>query len=156
VTKGKGKKGRPKTAARRAAVPAGTDLGSISLADAVKYLSLPRDLGTHPSTGEPVLANTGRFGPYVAHNGEFRSIKNGDPYTITLDAAVALLAEPKKPPRGVDIVREVGPHPRTKKQIVLYKSKQGHFLKKGLRRIYLPDNQDPNDLTPAEAAAYLA
>lgn len=154
---GKPKKtrGRPKKALKRASIPQGYDLSSITLADAVKFLSLPRELGTHPSTGNPVTASTGRFGPYVAHDGEFRSIKQGDPYTITLDEALALLAEPKRPPRGVEIVREVGKHPRTKREIVLYKSKQGLFLKKGMRRIYLPESQDPDKLTIEEAVDYL-
>ena len=150
-------KGRPKTAARRASIPAGTDLATITLADALKYLSLPRTLGMHPGTGKEVIASTGRFGPYVGSDGEFRSLKPaiGDPYTVTLDTALALLAAPKQPPRGVEIVREVGKHPRTGKNIVLYKSKQGVFLKKGLRRIYLPDSVSPSSLTPADAAEYL-
>lgn len=148
-------KGRPKTPARRASIPAGTDLSAITLADAVKWLSLPRELGVHPSSGKPVLANTGRFGPYVAHDGEFRSIKKGDPYEITLDEALALIAVPKQPPRGVEIVQEIGKHPRTGKVITLYKSKQGLFLKKGLRRIYLPENQVASELTALEAAEYL-
>jgi DNA topoisomerase-1 len=151
-------KGRPKKAGKRASIPAGTDLATITLADALRYLSLPRELGMHPSTGKAVFASTGRFGPYVGSDGEFRSLKAavGDPYTITLDAALALLAEPKKPPRGVDIVKEIGKHPRTGKNLVLYKSKQGLFLKKGLRRIYLPDSVKPDAITPAEAAEYLA
>ncbi len=151
-------KGRPKKAGKRASIPAGTDLATITLADALRYLSLPRELGMHPSTGKAVFASTGRFGPYVGSDGEFRSLKVavGDPYTITLDAALALLAEPKKPPRGVDIVKEIGKHPRTGKNLVLYKSKQGLFLKKGLRRIYLPDSVKSDALTPAEAAEYLA
>jgi DNA topoisomerase-1 len=153
-TKKRGK-GRPKTAAKRASIPPGTDLASVTLADAVRYLSLPRELGMHPSTGKPVFASTGRFGPYVGSEGEFRSIKKGDPYAITLDEALALLAVAKKPPRGVEIVREIGPHPRTNKMMMLYKSKQGHFLRKGLRRIYLPDSVSPDSLTPAEAAEYL-
>lgn len=150
-------KGRPKTAARRASIPAGTDLASVTLADALKYLSLPRELGAHPSTGKAVFASTGRFGPYVGSDGEFRSLKVavGDPYTITLDAALALLAAPKQPPRGVDIVKEIGKHPKTGKTMVLYKSKQGLFLKKGLRRIYLPEVTNPDSLTPIEAAEYL-
>ncbi|MBU6214449.1 type I DNA topoisomerase [Patescibacteria group bacterium] len=150
-------RGRPKTAAKRASIPKGTDLSSITLADAVKYLSLPRELGMHPGTGKPVFASTGRFGPYVGSDGEFRSLKPnvGDPYTVTLDTALALLATPKKPPRGVEIVREIGKHPRTGKELVLYKSKQGLFLKKGLRRIYLPTDTKPDALTPAEAAEYL-
>lgn len=146
----------PKKAYRRASVPAGTDLAALTLKDALHFLSLPRELGMHPTTGKPIVANIGRFGPYVGHDGEFRSLKGADdPYTVTLDRAVAVLAEPKRPPKGVDIVREVGKHPKTGKQIVLYKSKAGLFLKKGLRRIYLPESQKPEDLTPLEAADYL-
>ncbi len=150
-------RGRPKIVAKRASIPAGTDITQITLADAVKYLSLPRELGTHPSTGKPVFASTGRFGPYIGNDGEFRSLKPkvGDPYTITLDEALAVLAEPKRPPKGVEVVKEIGKHPRTGKQLVLYKSKQGLFLKKGLRRIYLPETTKPDSLTPEEAADYL-
>jgi len=159
ATKGGGKRGRgrPRVVAKRASIPAGTDLTQVTLADAVKYLSLPRELGTHPSTGKPVFASTGKFGPYVGSDGEFRSLKAkmGDPYTITLDEALTLLAEPKKSPRGVEIVKEIGKHPRTGKPLVLYKSKQGLFLKKGLRRIYLPDFVSPDSLTPVSAAEYL-
>ncbi|MBI5405708.1 type I DNA topoisomerase [Candidatus Kaiserbacteria bacterium] len=151
------KRGRPKKAAKRASIPAGTDLSQITLADAVKYLSLPRELGNHPSTGKPVFASTGRFGPYVGSDGEFRSLKAkvGDPYTITLDEALALLATPKRPPKGVEIVKEIGKHPRTGSMLMLYKSKQGLFLKKGLRRIYLPDTTKADSLSPEEAAEYL-
>jgi DNA topoisomerase-1 len=146
---------KPKINAKRASIPVGTDLSSLTLADAVKFLSLPRELGIHPDTNVAVFANTGRFGPYVAHNGEFRSIKKLDPYSITFDEALAILAEPKRPPRGVEIVRDVGKHPKTGKMITLYKSKQGNFLKKGLRRIYLPENESAEELTPIVAADYL-
>jgi DNA topoisomerase-1 len=149
------KKKKAKPAVRRASIPQGTDLSAVTLADAVKYLSLPRELGIHPESGKPVIASTGRFGPYVGHDGEFRSIKIGDPYTITLPEALALLAAPKQPPRGVTIEREIGKHPKTGRSLVLYKSKQGYFLKKGLRRIYLPDSIKPEELTPEAAAAFL-
>jgi len=154
---GEKRKGRPKKLAKRASIPKGTDISKITLADALKYLSLPRELGLHPSTGKPVFASTGRFGPYVGSDGEFRSLKPavGDPYTVTLDRALALLAEPKRPPKGVELVREIGKHPRTGKSLALYKSKQGYFLKKGLRRIYLPDTVSPDSLTPDQAAEYL-
>ena len=157
------KKGKPrkrvakkeKSAAKRASIPPGTDLVKITLEDAVKYLSLPRDLGAHPATGKPVMASVGRFGPYVGSDGEFRSIKQGDPYTITFGEAMTLLNEPKRPPRGVEIVRTIGKHPKTGKSLALYKSKQGNFLKKGLRRIYLPESTDADSLTPEQAAEYL-
>jgi len=149
------KKKKAKINAKRASVPAGTPISSVTLEAAVKYLSLPRELGNHPTSGKPISASVGRFGPFVVHDGEFRSIKKGDPYTITLDEAVALVNEPKRPPRGVEIAREIGKHPKSGKSLVLYKSKQGYFLKKGLRRIYLPDSVKPDDFTPEEAAEYL-
>jgi DNA topoisomerase-1 len=155
VAKKPRKKAKPKLNVKRASIPAGTDLASVTLEDAVRYLSLPREVGTHPETGEPIVANTGRFGPYVAHNGEFRSIKKSDPYTITFDEALVLVNEPKRPPKGVDIVREIGKHPKTGKMLTLLKSKQGYFLKKGLRRIYLPESHNPDELTPEECAEYL-
>jgi DNA topoisomerase-1 len=148
-------RGRPRIAAKRVSVPKGKNPAEITLEDAVKYLTLPRELGTHPSTGKPVVASVGRFGPYVGHDGDFRSIKKGDPYTITFDEALALISEPKKPPKGVDIVREIGPHPRTKKPLILYKSKSGFFLRKSLRRIYLHENVNADSLTPEEAAELL-
>jgi DNA topoisomerase-1 len=149
------KAAKPKPNVKRASVPAGVDISTVTLEDALKYLSLPRELGIHPISGKPVVANTGRFGPYLAHDGEFRSLKKDDPYTVDFDTAMGILAIPKQPPRGVDIVREVGKHPKTGKQIVLYKSKAGLFLKKGLRRIYLPESATADDLTPEEAAEYL-
>ena len=153
--KSKRGRGRSLVATKRASIPAGTDLTQVTLADAVKYLSLPRELGLHPSTNKVVFSNTGRFGPYVGSDGEFRSIKKSDPYTITFDEALTLLSEPKRPPRGVEIVKEIGKHPKTGKNLVLYKSKQGLFLKKGLRRIYLPEATNLDSLTPTEAAEYL-
>jgi DNA topoisomerase I len=148
---------KPKLNVKRGSIPPGTDITKVTLEDAVKYLSLPRELGMHPVTGKAVFASTGRFGPYVGTDGEFRSLKAtvGDPYTVTFDQALAILAEPKRPPKGVDLVKEIGKHPKTGKQLTLYKSKQGLFLKKGLRRIYLPESTKPDTLTAEEAAEYL-
>ncbi|MEK7101209.1 MAG: topoisomerase C-terminal repeat-containing protein, partial [Patescibacteria group bacterium] len=151
------KPAEPKPELRRASIPAGVPLDTVDLKLALHYLSLPRELGAHPTTGKVMIANIGRFGPYIGHDGEFRSLKKGDdPYTITLERAVAVLAEPKLPPKGVTIVRELGKHPKTGKALVLYKSKSGYFLKKGLRRISLPESISPDSLTAEEAASYLA
>lgn len=149
------KKKKPAFKGRRASVPAGKDVASVTLEDAVKYLSLPRELGPNPKTSLPVIANTGRFGPYVGHDGEFRSIKKGDPYTITLEEALTLLNTPKAPPKGAVIAKELGKHPKTGRHLTLYKSKQGLFLKKGLRRIYLPETTDVDSFSVEEAASYL-
>jgi len=142
---------------RRASIPADMDAENITLDEALHLLVLPRILGEHPETGKEVVANIGRFGPYVGHDGDFRSIKKDmpSPYEITLAQALDLLKQPKQPPRGAEIVKVIGAHPRTKKEIVLYKSKTGLFLKKGLRRIYLPDSTDVKKLEVAEAVELL-
>ncbi len=83
---------------KMASIPKTVDPSTVTLEMALKYLSLPRTLGTHSESGKDVTANNGRFGPYVAHDGNFRSIKAPlDVYTITLNQALELLAQEKKP-----------------------------------------------------------
>jgi DNA topoisomerase I len=82
---------------RMASIPKGKDLSSVTVEDALTYLSLPKRLGTHPETGKVITTNIGRFGPYIVHDGDFRSLKGEDnPYTITYERAVEILKEPKK------------------------------------------------------------
>jgi DNA topoisomerase-1 len=117
----------------------------ITLDQAVHLLILPRALGEHPDDGVPVIANEGRFGPYVGHNREFRSIKKTsglDPYTITFEEALKLLNEPKALPKGVELAKDLGKHPKTGKDIRVLKSKSGYYIQKGLKRLWLPDNVD--------------
>ncbi len=83
---------------RRASIPKDRDPNTVTLEEALKYLSLPRELGKHPETGEMISANIGRFGPYVVHQKDFRSIKGeaGDVYNISLERALEIFKEPKK------------------------------------------------------------
>ncbi len=95
---GKGSKSKNKP--KRASIPKEKLPEDVTLADALHYLALPRELGVHPETGEKIVANTGRFGPYIAHNTkpkpDYRSLKVDDVYTITLDRALEILKEEKK------------------------------------------------------------
>jgi DNA topoisomerase-1 len=99
--RGKGAKGAKANKPRMASVPKGKDLSTITLEEALKYLSLPRVLGTHPETGEKISANVGRFGPYIVHQKDFRSLKSPDDvYTVELPRALEIFAEEKKVRRG--------------------------------------------------------
>ena len=89
----KPKKIKPKMAS----IPKEVDPEKVTLEQAVKYLRLPRKLGEYPETGKVITANVGRFGPYIVHDADFRSLKGEDnPYDITLERATAILKEPKK------------------------------------------------------------
>jgi len=80
---------------KRASVPA-DKVATLTLEEALHLLTLPRKLGTHPETGKEISANKGRFGPYIVHDGDFRSLKTDDVYTIELPRALEILKEPKK------------------------------------------------------------
>jgi len=89
------KPAKPKV--RRASVPKDVKPETVTLEQAVHYLTLPRQLGTHPVTGKVITASIGRFGPYIVHDGDFRSIKAPDDvYTIALPRALEIFSEPKK------------------------------------------------------------
>ena len=135
--KKKGSKNKPKMAS----IPKEKNPEEVTVADAVKYLSLPRELGEHPETEKVITAGVGRFGPYVHHDGEYRSLKKDDVYTVSKERALEVLAEERALPKGVEKVRVIGVHPKTKKEIVLYKSKNGAFLRKGLRRLYMSEEE---------------
>jgi DNA topoisomerase-1 len=140
---------------RMASIPKGVDVSKVNVADALKYLSLPRILGNHPADGKPISASAGRFGPYIVHEGDFRSLKKDDVYTVTLDRALEILALPKATRKGVEKLRVVGPHPKTGKDIILFKSARGTFLKKGFQMIFLPSTISPDTLTVEQALALL-
>lgn len=95
VQLGEKTKGRDKP--KMASIPKDTTPESVKLETALKLLSLPRVLGTHPTTGKEITASRGRFGPYIVHDGDFRSLKAPDnPYDITLPRALEILKEEKK------------------------------------------------------------
>jgi len=82
---------------KMASIPKEVDPEKVTLEQAVKYLTLPRKLGEYPETGKVITANIGRFGPYIVHDADFRSLKGADnPYDITLERAIEILKEPKK------------------------------------------------------------
>lgn len=148
-----GKTRKIKAKVKRASIPEDINPEEITLEEAAKLLILPRELGEHPDTGKMISANIGRYGPYVVHDGDFRSLKGeDDPYTITFDRALEIIREPKKTRAGIETVKVIGPHPRTKKPITLYKSKRGYFLKKGFKHIILPEKMNIDTLTPEVAA----
>lgn len=92
-----GKKDKPK----RQGLLKGMNYTDVTLQDALGLLALPRDIGNHPETGEMIQAGIGRFGPYLKHQGKFKSLpKDEDPMTVGINRAVDILAQESKPRPG--------------------------------------------------------
>ncbi len=150
-------KGKKQATPRRASLPEGTKPADVTLEAAIRFLILPRELGAHPETNEPIVANAGKFGPYIAHAGDFRSLKGADnPYDITYERALAILKEPKQMRKGEKLLKELGINPKTKKMVNVFESKSGRYLKKGFKRISIPDQVKTEDITIEVAVQLLA
>ncbi|NBD33863.1 MAG: type I DNA topoisomerase [Cyanobacteria bacterium] len=149
---------------KRCSLPKGTKPEDVTLDMAVKLLSLPRVLGEHPSTGAPVKAAIGPFGPYVVHDQgkegkDYRSLKKDDDVlTVGLDRALELLAQPKKGRRGSqkELIKELGNHPDNDKPVKLYKGPHGPYVNHGRKNVGLPEGESPDEMTLERAVALLA
>ncbi|MCM2327442.1 MAG: type I DNA topoisomerase [Lysobacter sp.] len=141
---------------KRVSLPKNVTPEAADLGVALKMLALPRDLGPHPETGKKVVANIGRFGPYVNHDGAFKSIpKDENVFDIGLERAVALLKEPKSP-GGRGALRVLGKHPDDGQSVALYAGKYGPYVKHGKVNATLPDKDAIATFSLEEALALLA
>jgi DNA topoisomerase-1 len=124
---------------------------------ALRYLSLPKELGVHPDSGKPVLANNGRFGPYVQHDKEFRSLKKEDDvYTVELARALDLLSQPRAGRGQQKILRELGVHPEDERPVQLLEGKYGPYLKHRRTMASIPKDRTIESVTLDEALRLLA
>ncbi len=164
--KGQPKKKRKKAAPKapkpkRASIPKGIDPNGVELAAALKLLSLPREVGPHPETGEIILAGNGRFGPYLKLGDRFQSLKGDDNVLeIGLNRAVVVLAEgaQRAAARGAKGAagKILGKHPTDGKAITLRAGRFGAYVQHGELRATLPRDTEPDSLTIETAVTLLA
>lgn len=135
----------------------------VDLATALQLLSLPRTLGEHPETRDPVVAQNGRFGPYVKCGAETRSLSEGlSPLTVTLSEALALLAQPKTRGRRAGGIPKQEPlrifeaSPVTQQPIKLLEGRYGPYLNDGQTNASLPKGLAASDVTLEQALQLLA
>jgi DNA topoisomerase-1 len=141
------KKVRPK----RTSLARGMDGDSLTLDQAMRLLSLPREIGLHPETKEKIEAGIGRFGPYVKMGAVFGSLdKDDDILAIGLNRAVDLLA------KKLASVRTIGAHPGDKDIVSVRKGRFGPYVQHGKTVANLPRGVAMEDITLDEAVALLA
>jgi DNA topoisomerase I len=131
---------------------------TVTLADALRLLTLPRTIGVD-ETGAEIVAANGRYGPYVKRGDDFRSLDCEDKlFTVTLPEALALLAAPKTRQRraAAPPLREMGNDPVTEKPLVIKDGRFGPYVTDGEFNASLRRGQTPEELTLEQASEMLA
>ncbi|GAA0602821.1 type I DNA topoisomerase [Sporichthya brevicatena] len=149
-----GSKDKPRTASLFKSMA----LDEVTLEQALDLLSLPRTLGE--VEGEPVVASNGRYGPYVKKGSETRSLGAEEQLlTVTLDEALALLAQPKQRGRQASAaapLKELGNDPVSGKPMVVKDGRFGPYVTDGETNASLRKGDDVETLTDERAAELLA
>ncbi|MGB3544423.1 type I DNA topoisomerase [Rubrivirga sp.] len=138
---------------KRTSLPKGTEPGDVDLELAVALLGLPRTLGLHPETGNPIKANIGRYGPYVQHERTFASLKpadGDDVLKVELDRALELIAQKRQKAAPL---RTLGSHPTSGKPIDVFEGRYGPYVKHVKTNATIPKDMDKDKITLEEAVA---
>lgn len=134
----------------RKGIPKGMNPEELTLELALKLLALPRSLGVHPETGEEVLADYGRYGPYLKTGRINKKLSPPDtPLTVTLDRAVELLSQARKPSSELKIL---GKHTTTGEQLVLKEGRYGPFISDGKVNAAIPKNLTTLEISLEQAS----
>jgi DNA topoisomerase-1 len=142
---------------KRASLPKSLSPADMDLDKALALLALPRTIGRHPESGEPITAGIGRFGPYIKHGPTYKSLGvDDDVLTIGLNRAVALLAEPSKGrgPRGAG-GRSLGNHPEDGKPVTVGTGRYGPYVRHERLFASIPRDVDPQSITLEQAVELL-
>ena len=145
---------------RRAGIPKNMSPSDMELELALKLLSLPREIGKHPETGEPITAGIGRFGPFVKHEKTYASLESGDEvFDIGLNRAVTLIAEkvakgPSGRRFGADPGKPFGDHPSLG-AVAMKNGRYGAYVTAGGVNATIPSDKDKDTITLADAIALI-
>jgi DNA topoisomerase-1 len=146
---------------KNASLLKGMTVDDIDLATALKLLSLPREVGEHPSLGGPIVAANGRFGPYLKCGAETRSLPAGiSPIDVSLEQAIEILNQPKARGRAGAATRAplkvFEASPITGQPVQLLEGRYGPYVADGVTNASLPKGSNPDELTLSEALNLLA
>jgi DNA topoisomerase-1 len=140
---------------KRVSVPKNINPSDLNLETALELLKLPRTLGAHPETGKVVKAGIGMYGPYVLHEGKYKSLgKEQSVLTITLPEAVELLKQVRG--RTATPLKELGKHPQDSEPVSIFEGRYGPYVKHGKTNATIPKEREIDQITMDEALQWLA
>lgn len=144
---------------KRVSLPKGLEPATVELPLAIQLMSLPRVIGDHPETGNPINAGLGRYGPYVEHEKKYGRLSDWrEALDVGLNRAVALLAEAKN--RGgrtaATPLKVVGEHPDGGGEIQVFEGRYGPYVKHGKINATITKGIEPTEITLEQAVQLIA
>jgi DNA topoisomerase-1 len=134
---------------RFAGLRPGQKMDAITLEHALELFKLPRTLG-ETAEGEVILANVGRFGPYIKYGAKYVSIKDDDPYTVSLERALELIRLKKE----ADASRLIAEFASDGLKVL--NGRYGPYVTDGKKNAKIPKDRDPKSLTLEDCRALIA
>jgi DNA topoisomerase-1 len=132
---------------------------TVSLEEAIKLLSLPRELGNDPESGQVITVQNGKYGPYLKRGVDSRSIDSEEKiFSITLEEAVELYKLPKYGARrtAATPLREFGEDPASKNLVVAKSGQFGNYVSDGVINATVPKDEDLDEMSNDRAFELLA
>ena len=141
---------------KRVSLPKGLAAADVDLERALALLALPREVGLHPETNKTISAGIGRYGPYLRHDGHYAGLESDDDvFSVGLNRAVTLLAQPRGRGRGSQQLREIGAHPVDSKPVKLMRGRYGPYVSHNRVNASLPKGIEPDEVTLDQAVELL-
>ena len=132
-------------------------LADLTLEQALELLTIPRTIGDHPDDGAPIEALNGRYGPYIKWGKESRSLATEEElFTVGMDEALALLAQPRQRRGAKPPLKELGTDPATGKEIVIKDGRFGLYMTDGETNVSFRKTETIDNVTLEHAADRLA
>lgn len=158
LPEGTPKTGKNAVKPRTASLFKSMSLDTVTLAEALKLMSLPRVVGTD-AEGVEITAQNGRYGPYLKKGTDSRSLETEDQlFNITLDEALAIYAQPKQRGRAAakPPLKELGTDPVSERPVVVKDGRFGAYVTDGETNATLRTDDSVEDITPERGYELLA
>jgi DNA topoisomerase-1 len=147
---------------KRSSLPKGLAPSAVDLARALQLLALPREVTRHPESGQPILVNLGRYGPYVQHGKTYANLSDADDvFTIGANRAIDLILAKEsgagggRRGRSSDPGRSLGDDPASGKPVVVKSGSYGPYVTDGAVNATLPKEMSADAVTLEEAIGLL-
>lgn len=147
---------------KRSSLPKGWSPQELDPEKALMLISLPREVGKHPEDDEPILANLGRYGPYVQHQRTFANLASVEEmFTVGLNRAVSLIADKRAGGgRGgrtaAKVLKDLGAHPSSGDPVHVLDGRYGPYIKHQKTNATLPKDLQPTEINIDQALEILA